>query len=352
MFDVFFNKAHELNTARQPFALAVVVRSEPPISGKPGDKAIVQEDGSIFGWVGGGCTQPVIIKEARKALEDGKPRLVRIAPTESTVVQDGMVEYAMTCHGGGALDIYIEPVLPKPQLVIVGQSVVARTLARLGKVLDYQIAVVAPDADQAQYPDADTFQSQMDLTPLHLAGQTYVVVSTQGEGDEEALEEVVAYDLPYVAFVASSKKAEKVFEQLNERGISAERLQQIKVPAGLDIGARTPEEIAVSILAEVIQVMRSASALDTVQSAAPESAHRETLAIDDMTCQHCVHTVQAALEAVRGLVIHKVEIGAAEISYDPEQVDRRQIVEAIADRGYAVSPDGSPASLRQAQVEG
>lgn len=341
MFDIVFTKAHELNTERQPFALAVVVRSEPPISGKPGDKALVQTDGSVFGWVGGGCTQPVIIKEARKALDDGKPRLVRITPTESTVIQEGVVEYAMTCHGGGALDIYIEPVLPKPQVVIVGQSVVARTLARLGAVLNYRVVAVAPDADEASFPDADLLQTHLDLSALHLTGQTYVIVSTQGERDEDALSEVLTYDLPYVAFVASRKKAEKVFEILEDSGTSVERLQQIKVPAGLDIGARTPEEIAVSILAEIIQVMRSVPP----RSAVPEEMHREMLVIDGMTCQHCVHTVQTALEIVEGVAVHEVEIGTAEISYDPKQVDRRQIVEAIAERGYTVHTETAPASL-------
>ena len=334
MFDVFFHKANELNARGQPFAMAIVVRSEPPISGKPGDKAIIQADGSIFGWIGGGCTQPVIVKEAKKALKDGKPRLVRITP-ERTVAQNGVEQYAMTCHSGGTLDIYIEPVMPKPQLVILGKSVVAQTLARLGHVLNYHVVVIAPDAAPALFPGTDALSTQIDLSPLNLTAQTYVVVSTQGEHDEAALAEVLKHDLPYVAFVASKKKAEQVFQQLKDDGTSAERLAQIKVPAGLDIKAHTSEEIAVSILAEIIHVMRCSMPAEPA-ALVSTTQHVETLHIGEMSCQHCVHAVQTTLEAIEGLVVHDVEIGAAAISYDPSAVDRRQIVEAIENRGYRV----------------
>ena len=336
MFDVFFHKANELNARGQAFAMAIVVRSEPPISGKPGDKAIIQADGSIFGWIGGGCTQPVIVKEAKKALKDGKPRLVRITP-ERTVAQNGVEEYAMTCHSGGTLDIYIEPVMPKPQLVILGKSVVAQTLARLGNVLNYHVVVIAPDAAPALFPDADALLTQIDLSPLNLTAQTSVVVSTQGERDEAALAEVLKHDLSYVAFVASKKKAEQVFQQLKDTGISTERLAQIKVPAGLDIKAHTSEEIAVSILAEIIHVMRSSMPAEPAAPAVLSTTqHVETLHIGEMSCQHCVHAVQTTLEAIEGVAVHDVEIGAAEISFDPSAVDRRQIVEAIENRGYRV----------------
>ena len=336
MFDVFFNKANELNASGQAFAMAIVVRHEAPISGKPGDKAIIQADGSIFGWIGGGCTQPVIVKEAKKALQDGKPRLVRITP-ESTASQNGVEEYAMTCHSGGTLDIYIEPVMPRPQLVILGKSVVAQTLARLGHVLNYRVVAVAPDAAPALFPEADALLPSIDLSPLTLTAQTFVVVSTQGEHDEAALAEVLQHDLPYVAFVASKKKAKQVFQQLTDDGTPPERLAQIKVPAGLDIKARTSEEIAVSILAEIIQVMRSAMGAEPAAPAILSSSqHVETLHIGQMSCQHCVHTVQTTLEAIEGVAVHEVEIGAAEISFDPAAVDRSQIVEAVENRGYSV----------------
>src|SRR5215469_9469538 len=118
MFEHLLNKAAELLAQHQTFAVATVVRCQAPTSGKPGDKAIVHADGRIWGWVGGGCTQPVVIKEALKALADGRPRLVRISPSADPS-EEGIVDYTMTCHSGGAVDIYIEPVLPAPQLLII-----------------------------------------------------------------------------------------------------------------------------------------------------------------------------------------------------------------------------------------
>lgn len=257
MFDEFLNKANELKANEQPFAFATVVRYEPPISGKSGDKAIIQADGKLWGWIGGGCSQAIAIAEAKKALGDGKPRLVRVSPTADSESQKGITEYNMTCHSGGTLDIYIEPVLPKPQIVIIGRSAVAQTLAKLGKAVNYKITVVAPGADAKNFPEADSIQTQLDLNQIKVTPQTYVVVSTQGEEDEEALEAALKINVPYVAFVASSKKAEVIYQTLKSKGVSDDSLKQIRVPAGLDIKAQLPEEIAVSILAEMIYVKRS-----------------------------------------------------------------------------------------------
>ncbi len=252
MFDQFLHKADELVKDGQSFAIAVVVRYQAPISGKPGNKAIVYPDGKIWGWIGGGCAQPVVIKEALKALADGQPRLIRISPSSSP--EEGIVDYTMTCHSGGTLDIYIEPVLPKPNLVILGRSPVAVALAKLGKAIDYTVSVVAPGVERERFPDPDLIQTELDLTQLRIAPQTFLVVSTQGEGDEEALEKALRTSATYVAFVASKVKAAKLQDYLKERGITTDRLSQLRAPAGLDIRAASPEEIAVSILAEIIQV--------------------------------------------------------------------------------------------------
>jgi xanthine dehydrogenase accessory factor len=255
MFDQFLNKAAELLAKGEPFVTASVVRFQAPISGKPGDKAIIFADGKMWGWIGGGCAQPVVIKEALKALADGKPRLVRISPTASP--EDGVVDYTMTCHSGGTLDIYIEPVLPKPHILILGRSPIAQTLARLGKTIGYRISIVAPGADREQFPDVDLLQMESNLGELKIALETFIVVSTQGEGDEEALEQAARTNAEYVAFVASKVKAQKVLEYLREAGVLSERVSQIQAPAGLDIQATSPEEIAVSILAEIIQLRGS-----------------------------------------------------------------------------------------------
>ena len=258
MFDQFLSKASELLANHESFAIAVVVRYEAPISGKPGNKAIIFADGKIWGCIGGGCAQPVVVKEALKALRDGQPRLIRISP--SSPPEQGIVDYTMTCHSGGTLDIYIEPVLPKPHILILGRSPVAVALARLSKAINYAVSIAAPQAERERFPDCDHVQADLDLSQIKITPQTFVVVSTQGQHDEEALENALGSEASYVAFVASKVKAAKILDYLKERGLSSTRLGQLKVPAGLDIHASSPEEIAVSILAEIIQENRSGTA--------------------------------------------------------------------------------------------
>jgi xanthine dehydrogenase accessory factor len=271
MFDQFLSKADELLTKGQSFAIAVVVRYQAPISGKPGNKAIIFPDGKLWGWIGGGCAQPAVIKEALKALADGQPRLIRISPSSSS--EEGIVDYTMTCHSGGTLDIYIEPVLPKPHILILGRSPVAVALARLGKAINYTVSVAAPGADRESFPDSDLVQTDLDLSQLRIAPQTFIVVSTQGERDEEALEHALLTSAAYVAFVASKAKAGKILDYLRERGATAERLSRVQAPAGLDIRASSPEEIAVSILAEIIQVNRTKAAAPNAKAELPVLEH-------------------------------------------------------------------------------
>jgi xanthine dehydrogenase accessory factor len=254
MLDQFLQKTRELMAQGTSFAVATVVHCLPPTSGKPGDKAIILADGKLWGWIGGGCAQPVVAKEALKALADGKPRLVRISPSPDAS-EEGIVDYTMTCHSGGAMDIYIEPVLPRPHLVILGRSPIAQALARLGSVVGYAISVVVGDEVAEPLPDIEVIQSQdYNLDRAKVTGRTFIVVSTQGEGDEEALEQALKTEAAYIAFVASKTKAEKVFDYLKTQGVAAEKIKRVQAPAGLAIRAKSPEEIAVSILAQIIQV--------------------------------------------------------------------------------------------------
>lgn len=253
MFDQFLKKTAELVAQGESFVTATVVRCEPPTSGKPGDKAIIRGDEIAWGWIGGGCAQPVVIKEAKKALADGKPMLVRISPSPSNP-EEGIVDYTMTCHSGGALDIYLEPVLPKPRILILGRSPVAQCLAQLGVTIGYAITVVAEDALES-VAGAEMIQSHgFNLEQARVTPETFIVVSTQGEGDEEALEQALNSGAGYVAFVASKTKTSKVLEYLQHKGITPEKASQLRAPAGLNIGAKSPEEIAVSVLAEIIQI--------------------------------------------------------------------------------------------------
>src|SRR5262245_2574228 len=199
MLDDFLKKSAELAAAGERFATATVVRCQAPTSGKPGDKAIVYPDGSLWGWIGGGCAQPVVIKEALKCLADGRPRLVRITPSADGA-EEGIVDYTMTCHSGGALDIYIEPVLPKPHIVILGRSPIAQTLARLARTVGYAVSVVAEQFSAEDFGDvALSTRKNFSLESTGVSPQSYVVVSTQGEGDEEALQQALKSNAAYVA---------------------------------------------------------------------------------------------------------------------------------------------------------
>ena len=254
MFEDFLKKTAELVSRGETFALATVVRVVPPTSGKPGDKAVILPDGRLWGWIGGGCAQPVVVKEAIQALAEGKPRLVRITPSPDDPEQ-GIVDYTMTCHSGGAMEIYIEPVLPKPQLLILGRSPVAQTLAKLGCTVAYSVSVIVPEQTNEAFGDAQVIHApEYSLQQMKVRSGTFIVVSTQGEGDEEALEQALKTQAQYVAFVASKTKAEKVLDYLKSRGMAEERLSSVRSPAGLDIQAQSPQEIAVGILAQIVQV--------------------------------------------------------------------------------------------------
>lgn len=247
MGDELLALAAELGRCREPFALATVVRCERPTSAKPGAKALIRADGSVSGWVGGACAEPVVVREALNALRDGRPRFVGLYGEggRSPGRAEGMIEYAMTCHSGGTLEIYVEPYLPKPLLVLVGHGPVVETLATLGRAADYTVEVLPGDA------------TREGLGRLTLTRRASVVVATHGDGDEEALERVLATEAGYVSLVASRRRAAAIVESLKERHVPPERRDRLKAPAGLDIGAVTPEEIAVSILAEIVQHHRS-----------------------------------------------------------------------------------------------
>lgn len=260
MFD-YLEKAYSLQAAGQPFALATVVRAEKPTSARSGAKAIITADGTLTGWVGGSCAQPTVIREALKALRDGQPRLLRLCPPEKlgTAPQEGVSEVMLTCISGGTLEVYIEPYLPRPHLIAIGHLPVVEALLSLGKGLGYSVTIISLDSTPDRFPHADRVFNRLDFTQVLMTPQTYVVVASHGNYDEEALASVLnaAPEMPpYVALVASKKRAEELIRVLRQAGLPEERLARIKYPAGLDLGAVTPEEIALSILAEIVQVRR------------------------------------------------------------------------------------------------
>jgi len=249
----------------QPFALATVVRTVAATAAKAGAKAVILPDGTITeGWIGGGCARAAVLKAAREALADGKTRLVSVQPPDALQGQGvaageerAGVRFANNmCPSQGTMDIFVEPVLPHPQLVICGSSPVAVAIADLARRIGFAVTVCAPAAEQASFAEADRRIEGYALS-VEEAGMRFVVVSTQGRGDEAALQAALAVEADYVAFVGSRKKAEVLKAKLAERGIAPERLDKLKAPAGLDLGAITPDEIAVSILAEIVAVRRS-----------------------------------------------------------------------------------------------
>ena len=250
--------------AGQPFALATVVRTVAATAAKAGAKAVILPDGTITeGWIGGGCARAAVLKAAREALADGKSRLVSVQPPDALQDQGvaageerAGVRFANNmCPSQGTMDIFIEPVLPHPRLVVCGSSPVAVAIADLARRIGFAVTVCAPSAEQGSFAEADRRIEGYAL-PVEEAGMRFVVVSTQGRGDEAALQAALAVETDYVAFVGSRKKAEVLKGKLAERGVASERLAKLKAPAGLDLGAITPDEIAVSILAEIVAVRR------------------------------------------------------------------------------------------------
>ena len=250
--------------AGQPFVLATVVRTVATTAAKAGAKAVILPDGTISeGWIGGGCARAAVLKAARDALADGRPRLVSVQPPDALQDQGvkpgeerAGVRFARNmCPSQGTMDVFVEPVLPRPQIIICGSSPVAIALAELGRKIGFAITVCAPGAEQAGFADVDRHIEGYAL-PVEEAGERFIVVSTQGRGDEAALRAALAVESKYVAFVGSRQKAAALKAALLDGDITTERLALLKTPAGLDLGAITPEEIAISILAEIIAVRR------------------------------------------------------------------------------------------------
>ena len=249
----------QMKSAERAFALATVVRTVSVTAAKAGAKAIIAPDGSIVaGWIGGGCARAAVLKAAREALADGVPRMVSVQPQDLLAElgvkagesRDGIRFASNMCPSKGTMDIFVEPVLPHPSLIILGASPVALSLAAQARTLGYHVTLAAPAADVAAAPDADERIDGFQLCNLNDA-QRFIVVSTQGKGDEAALRAAVAIDACYHAFVGSRRKMATLRAKLVGEGLESSQVDRVKAPAGLDLGAITPEEIAMSILAEI-----------------------------------------------------------------------------------------------------
>jgi len=262
-------------SAGEPFALATVVRTVAATAAKAGAKAVILPDGTISeGWIGGGCARAAVLKAAREALADGTSRLISVRPADALAEhgvkageeQAGVRFAENKCPSQGTMDIFVEPVLPKPQVVVFGSSPVAVAVADLARRIGFATTVCAPAVDQGAFGEADRRIEGYAL-PTQESASRYLVVSTQGRGDEAALLAALAVNADYVAFVGSRKKAATLRTALAARGVTSEHLARLKAPAGLDLGAITPDEIAISILAEIVAVRRA-----NTRSTAPQEA--------------------------------------------------------------------------------
>jgi xanthine dehydrogenase accessory factor len=255
----------QMKARGEPFALATVVRTVAATAAKAGAKAVIRADGSVTeGWIGGGCARAAVLKAAREALADGRPRLVSVQPEEGLQAQGvrpgeerGGIRFARNmCPSQGTMDVFVEPVLPRPQLTICGSSPVAVAIADLGRRIGFAITVCAPAGEQASFAEADRRIEGYKL-PAESGGERFIVVSTQGRGDEAALKAALSVEADYVAFVGSRRKAAALGAALAAQGVDRARLAALRAPAGLDLGAIGPEEIALSILAEIVARRRA-----------------------------------------------------------------------------------------------
>lgn len=261
--------AGELADQGVQFALATVVWRQGPSSGHQGARAIITADGEIHGWIGGACAEPVVIREGQRVIAEGEPQLILLgAPEEFGHVPEGMVSVPMACQSEGALQLYIEPVLTTPRLLVVGRSPMATTLVDLASVLGWRTDLV----------DASEF------TADHVDRDSIVIVATQGHDDEDTLERAAEAEPAFVGLVASHKRGEAVLGYLADRGVPTEFLDRVRVPVGLDLGHTSHTEIAVAVLAELVALKAKGELSPALAEASTSEGDAESGTAIDLVC--------------------------------------------------------------------
>lgn len=257
-------RADSLKSRGEAFAIATVVRTVDSTSAKPGAKALILADGTFAeGWVGGGCARGAVSRAAKEAILDGTPKFVSLMPEElldaegvSAGEERGGTRFARNgCPSKGSMDVFVEPVLPVPQLIICGDGPVATAVAALSSRLDMRRTLCAAGIGSAEAMGVDETRDGFAFD-TNATSQRFVVVATQGKGDEAALRAAIASGADYVAFVGSRRKFATLRDRLVGDGLDQEALDRVAAPAGLDIAAITPDEIALSILAQIVSHRR------------------------------------------------------------------------------------------------
>jgi xanthine dehydrogenase accessory factor len=266
--------AASLAARGERFALVTVVRREPPSSARVGDTALITESGEYHGWAGGGCTRETVVREAQRAMADGEPRLFSLSPQTDQRPRPGMVALQMTCDSGGTVEIYVEPVLPIPRLVLFGATPAVEALARIGEAMGYRIE----RGPETALKGAD------------------VLVGTMGDEDLEVLQKVLRAEPAYVGVIASRKRFDQVRETLIACGVPRAAVERVHAPAGLDIGARAPEEVALSVMAQMVQERRRQKSVDEAPAEAVDpicgmkvsvAGARHVAEVEDKTYYFC-----------------------------------------------------------------
>lgn len=259
-------KAGELADRGEKFALATVVWRQAPSSGHQGARAIITADGDIHGWIGGACAEPVVIREGQRVISEGEPQLLMLGePEDFGHVPEGMVSVPMACQSEGALQIYIEPVLSTPRMLVVGRSPMATTLVELATVLGWRADLVGSS----------------EFGPDQVQKNSIVIVATQGHDDEDTLETAVQAGPAFIGLVASERRGESVLGYLADRGVPKERLEQVRVPVGLDLGHTSHTEIAVAVLAELVALKAEGAFAPSTPEEMPTSAPETAI---DLVC--------------------------------------------------------------------
>lgn len=242
-----------LRDRREPYAVATVIETQGSVSAKTGSKAVIACDGRVAaGWVGGGCAEGTVCHAALESLESGETTIVDLD------LNDEVLGTGMPC--GGTMRVFVEPFLPKPHLWLLGHGKVAETLCAIGATIGFEVIVDDPMADRAHYPQATAlFVEDLDYRRLDPHANDCVVVATQHKGDHESMARCLRSPVPYIALIASRKRSKLVIGYLRDQGFDDTQLARVYAPAGLDLGARTPEEIALSVLSEIVMLRHKAS---------------------------------------------------------------------------------------------
>ncbi len=267
----------DLEARGEAFVIATVVRRQPPVSARVGDRAVITADGRIYGWVGGGCAHELILREARAVLATRRPRLLRITPEASgeVVEEEARTVAMMACPSRGELEVFLEPWVREPQLLIFGESPLAHALALFGQALGYEVTRVVRDEPSSRGSEGIRIARLEALPGFLPQDELYVVVASMGHYDEEALAAALQIHARYIGLVTSRRRAQAVLDFLRQAGWSESELQRVRAPAGLDLGAVTQEEIALSVMAEIMHERRRAMAEQAVPPEPPPAQARD-----------------------------------------------------------------------------